>query len=352
MGELVGIIDFGQGECDDVAWVFFAGTEFMIGLDDFLMEDFDGCEGGDGCEDYDWDDFDWGDCEWGDFDWEECEGSSFEEVIVEELVYSDDCDGEIVSGLIEFYLDGVLVGSIDFGDGECDGIAIVTENGETFEINLDACWLDEDEDYCDDFDWGDCNWGDFDWDHEVVFEEVIVEELVYSDDCDGEIVSGLIEFYLDGMLIGSIDFGDGECDGVATVTEDGETFEISLDECWLGNDEDYCDDFDWGDCDWDDFDWDGHDVHFEEVIVEELVVSDDCDGEIVSGLIEFYLGGELIGSIDFGDGECDGVATVTEDGETFEISLDECWVDEDGECEDFDWEDCDWGDFDWVEEED
>jgi len=50
------------------------------------------------------------------------------------------------------------------------------------------------------------------------YEKVIVEEIVKSQECKGEPVSGIIEFYYDGEMVFSVDFGNGECDGVATIS--------------------------------------------------------------------------------------------------------------------------------------
>jgi len=50
---------------------------------------------------------------------------------------------------------------------------------------------------------------------------------------------------------------------------------------------------------------------YERVIVQELVKSDECRGEVVSGIVEFYYKGEMVFSVNFGNGECDRKATVT-----------------------------------------
>lgn len=64
---------------------------------------------------------------------------------------------------------------------------------------------------------------------------------------------------------------------------------------------------------------------YEKVVVEDVVKSRRCKGEPVSGIVEFYFEDELVFTIDFGDGNCDGIATVTwleEDGETFTEEID------------------------------
>ena len=63
------------------------------------------------------------------------------------------------------------------------------------------------------------------------------------------------------------------------------------------------------------------------MIVEELIASASCFGEVVSGIVEYYYEGEMVFAIDFGNGECDGVVTVTwleEDG-TLESEVVEFW---------------------------
>ena len=50
------------------------------------------------------------------------------------------------------------------------------------------------------------------------YEKVIVEELFKKKECKWEIVSGIMEFYYDGEMVFAVDFGDGNCDGVATVS--------------------------------------------------------------------------------------------------------------------------------------
>jgi hypothetical protein len=42
----------------------------------------------------------------------------------------------IVQGVVEITLNGELVSSLDYGDGECDDVAILTQDGETAEVDL------------------------------------------------------------------------------------------------------------------------------------------------------------------------------------------------------------------------
>lgn len=126
--------------------------------------------------------------------------------------------------------------------------------------------------------------GDGEW------EKVITKPLVTLDDCD-YIVEGTIEYFLDGELVATIDYGDGECDDIATKTVDGETIEFSLKK-------------------------EGEDDWYYKVITEPLVELEDCDF-IVAGVIDYYSkkDNSWLATIDFGDGECDEWATkIWEDG--------------------------------------
>lgn len=61
----------------------------------------------------------------------------------------------------------------------------------------------------------------------VSYSKTITSPLISSHDCPW-ITSGTIETVIDGVT-SITDFGDGECDDTATVTEDGETEEITMD---------------------------------------------------------------------------------------------------------------------------
>ncbi|MBT3208944.1 MAG: hypothetical protein HN704_14590 [Bacteroidetes bacterium] len=50
---------------------------------------------------------------------------------------------------------------------------------------------------------------------------------------------------------------------------------------------------------------------YKKVIVQELIKSANCKDEIVSGIVKFYYKNEMVFSVDFGDGKCDGLATVS-----------------------------------------
>lgn len=59
---------------------------------------------------------------------------------------------------------------------------------------------------------------------------------------------------------------------------------------------------------------------YSKVITENLVKTGECR-EIVKGVVEITKNGEVIAVIDYGDGECDGVGTVTKGDEVKEITL-------------------------------
>lgn len=131
-------------------------------------------------------------------------GDEIEKVITNPLVKIEDCD-YIVSGTIEFQQNGETIAVIDYGDGECDDIATVTKDGETFDISLKKEYKE-------------------DW-----YYKVVTEPIVKMESCD-YIVSGVVEFYStkDDSWLATIDFGDGECDEWATKTTKEGTFEFSL----------------------------------------------------------------------------------------------------------------------------
>ena len=124
--------------------------------------------------------------------------------VVEELIKKEECKWEVVSGIIEYYYQDEMVFSIDFGNGNCDGLATVSwlENGmiESKDVDVWALFKQKKEDY------------------------VIVQKLVKNENCDYEIVSGIIEYQdKEGNPYVTIDFGDGNCDGIASKcwTKDG-----------------------------------------------------------------------------------------------------------------------------------
>ena len=114
------------------------------------------------------------------------------------------------------------------------------------------------------------------------------------DGCD-YVVKGKIEYVKDGAVVATVDFGDGECDDIATKTVDGETFTFNL----RGKKKS---------------------SRNKRNIIKPLVKIDGCD-YIVEGKIEYIRNGATVVTVDFGDGECDNIATKTVDGVDKEIKL-------------------------------
>lgn len=129
------------------------------------------------------------------------------------------------------------------------------------------------------------------------YEKVITKPLVKIDACKF-IVEGTIEYRMDNVVVAIIDFGNGECDNIATKTVDGETIEFTLDKDSDKGKDDY-----------------------QKVISKPLVKIQGCD-YIVEGTIEFYKkNGSCVATIDYGDGTCDEWATKTWDGGSKTFSL-------------------------------
>ncbi len=63
------------------------------------------------------------------------EGDVYEKVIVTPLIKIGDCR-YVVKGVVEITENSTVVSSIDYGDGECDSVATLTQNGESIEIEL------------------------------------------------------------------------------------------------------------------------------------------------------------------------------------------------------------------------
>jgi len=100
-GEVIAIIDFGDGTCDDIATKTVDGvtTEFTLK------------KGGD--------------------------KEKYYRVIAEPIVKIEGCD-YIVSGIVEFYnkKDDSWLATIDFGDGECDEWATKTWDGGSKQFSM------------------------------------------------------------------------------------------------------------------------------------------------------------------------------------------------------------------------
>ncbi|NQV02431.1 MAG: hypothetical protein HQ542_07285 [Bacteroidia bacterium] len=125
------------------------------------------------------------------------------------------------------------------------------------------------------------------------FEKVITKPLVRIDGCK-YIVAGTIEYRRDGAVVTIINFGNGECDNIATKTVDGVEHDFKLD--YKG------------------------DSKYTKIIVEPLVGIETCDF-IVSGIIKFYQGDKWVATIDYGNGECDDLAIKYWEGGSKEFSL-------------------------------
>ena len=63
------------------------------------------------------------------------DGDTYKKEIVEPLIRLGDCK-YIVKGIVEITLNGELISSLDYGDGSCNNMAILTKDGETFEVDL------------------------------------------------------------------------------------------------------------------------------------------------------------------------------------------------------------------------
>ena len=114
----------------------------------------------------------------------------------------DGCD-YVVKGKIEYIKDGAVVATVDFGDGECDATATKTVDGKTSTFNLRGKKKSS------------------------RYKRNIIKPLVKIDGCD-YIVEGEIEYIKNGPVLATVDFGDGECDNIATKTVDCVNHEIKL----------------------------------------------------------------------------------------------------------------------------
>ena len=109
------------------------------------------------------------------------------------------------------------------------------------------------------------------------------------------VVKGKIEYVKDGSVVATVDFGDGECDDIATKTVDGKKYIFNL----RGKKKS---------------------PRYKRNIIKPLVRIVGCD-YIVEGKIEYIKDGTVVATVDFGDGECDNIATKTVDGVDKEIKL-------------------------------
>ncbi|MFC2131667.1 hypothetical protein ACFLSQ_09555, partial [Bacteroidota bacterium] len=117
----------------------------------------------------------------------------------------------------------------------------------------------------------------------IEYTKHITKPLVKPEDCQ-YITEGTIEFILGDAISFVIDFGDGECDNIATKTEGDMVTEFTLDkaDCKGKGDKKGKSDKKGDDCK---KDKDGKDCCTKNVI-KELVYLDDCDYP-VAGTIQF-----------------------------------------------------------------
>lgn len=129
------------------------------------------------------------------------------------------------------------------------------------------------------------------------YERVITSSLVREAD-RGVYTSGVIEYRENGTVSERVDFGKGKVGKAEKTDKEGNKEDLDLEKK-----KDKA-------------------SKYEKVIVEPIVKTDDCD-YIVAGIIEFYESGELVATVDFGDGTCDDIATKTSGEEVTEFSMDD-----------------------------
>jgi len=71
---------------------------------------------------------------------ETSEGDVYRKDITEPLIRIHDCRF-IVQGVVEITLNSDLISTMDYGDGECDDVAVITKDGESYEVDLSGCKL-------------------------------------------------------------------------------------------------------------------------------------------------------------------------------------------------------------------
>ena len=112
----------------------------------------------------------------------------------------------------------------------------------------------------------------------------VTSELKKSDDYD-YFTEGIIEYKLNGEKIAELDFGKGDKDIWVDFDQKGTK----------------------GTCD---LSGKKKNSKYKKVITSPLIKLTDCD-YIVAGVIEYYKGGTLVATVDFGDGTCDDLAIKT-----------------------------------------
>ena len=131
-------------------------------------------------------------------------------------------------------------------------------------------------------------------DNTNTYTKNILIPLEKIDGCD-YVVKGKIEYIKDGTVVATVDFGDGQCDDIATKTVDGKEHTYNLG----GKNKS---------------------SRYKKNILIPLVKIDDCD-YIVEGKIEYIKDGTVVATVDYGDGQCDDIATKTVDGKDYEFKL-------------------------------
>jgi len=132
-------------------------------------------------------------------------------------------------------------------------------------------------------------------DNTNTYTKNILIPLEKIDGCD-YVVKGKIEYIKNGTVVATVDFGDGQCDDIATKTVDGKEHTYNLGGKKKSS-------------------------RYKKNILIPLVKIDGCD-YIVEGKIEYIKNGTVVATLDFGDGQCDDIATKTVDGVDHEFKLD------------------------------
>jgi len=171
------------------------------------------------------------------------DGSSFESKVEVPLFLDFACDDDevfvFVSGreaVSYTWQDesGPITGSysMDFGNGACDNLVTITEDGVTQEIDLAKEWdLEGEEDWEDDEEWDDEDEDNDEGEEEVLAFYEINEELVLNASEDG-FTSGKITFDIDSVEIVSVEFSSDADGNIATFSEgdESESFEYEIEE--------------------------------------------------------------------------------------------------------------------------
>lgn len=118
------------------------------------------------------------------------------------------------------------------------------------------------------------------------YETQITSSLEHTNGSDSY-TKGHIEYWIKNNLVASINFGDGSVNNEASLITGSTTTTINLVKQNSGS-------------------------KYNKVIVTPIIKTDDCT-YIVQGIIKYYNieTGELVATIDFGDGTCDELATKT-----------------------------------------